>query len=93
MASDINGTNVDEIDICVDDENSANFFIDAWVLAIYEGNCYPREIKLLQPNECEVSVMHPSGNYWKWPNQEDKLYYLKNNVLKNITPFKTVNSR
>ena len=37
--------------------------------------------------------MHPSGKYWKWPNQEDEIYYLKNNVLKNITPPQIVNLR
>ena len=33
--SDINSTNVNEIDVRVDDENSVNFFIGAWVLVIY----------------------------------------------------------
>ena len=33
--NDINSTNVNEIDIRVDDENSVNFFIGAWVLVIY----------------------------------------------------------
>ena len=44
---------------------------------IYEGNCYPGEIKLLQSNECEVSVMHRSEKYLKWANQEDKIYFEK----------------
>ena len=38
--SDINSTNGDETDIRADDEDSVNFFIGAWVLVIYEGNCY-----------------------------------------------------
>ena len=33
--NDINSTNVNEIDIRVDDANSVNFFIGAWVLVIY----------------------------------------------------------
>ena len=45
-------TNADEINICVDDENSVNFFIGACVLVIYEENCYPEEIKSLQSNGC-----------------------------------------
>ena len=90
---DIISTNGDEIDICVDNENSANFFIGTWVLVIYEGNCYPGEIKLLQSKEREVTIMHPSRKYSKWPNQEGKTYYLKNNMLKNITPPQNVSLR
>ena len=75
----------DKIDICVDNGNSVNFFNSVWVLFIYGGNCYSGEIKSLQSRECEVSVTHPSGKYWKLPNQEDNIYYLKNNLLKNIT--------
>ena len=86
--SHINSTNGDEVHIHVDDENSVKFFIDIWVLVIYEGNCYSGEIKSLKSNECEVLFMHPSGKYQKWPNQEDKIYYLKNNVLKNTTHLK-----
>ena len=37
--------------------------------------------------------MHPSGKYWKWPNKEDTRYYLKNHLLKNITPPQIVNSQ
>ena len=86
--SDIISTKGDKMDIQVDDENSVKFFIGVWVLVIYEGNCYPGEIKSLKSNEYEVLVMHPSRKYWKWPNQEDKIYCLKNNVLKNITHLK-----
>ena len=67
----------DKIDICVDNGNSVNFFNSVWVLFIYGGNCYSGEIKSLQSRECEVSVTHPSGKYWKLPNQEDNILFEK----------------
>ena len=77
--SDINSTNGDEIDICLDDENSVNFFIGKWgqphspdvnycVLHIRpKGHWEPSSVIQEKSNECEVLVMHLSGKYWKWP--------------------------
>lgn len=30
--------------------------------------------------------MHKSGNIWKWPRQEDKIFYKHENILKKINP-------
>ena len=38
----------------------------------YDGKNYPGEITSCD-DDMEVNVMHRSGEYWKWPNNENKI--------------------
>ena len=44
-------------------------------------------------DDVEVSVMHKSGKFWKWPTSADKIYYPLENVKKVIEPPEVAGSR
>ena len=41
----------------------------------------------------EVSAMIKAGRYWKWPGQEDKIFYLRDQIVKGLNPPILVNAR
>ena len=44
--------------------------------------------------EYEVAVMHKSGSKnWKWPIDDDIIYYNASNIVKVLNPPEVVNSR
>ena len=45
----------------------------------YAGDDFPGEITCCDGNDQfeEVSVMHKSGNHWKWPKTIDKILYAR----------------
>lgn len=34
--------------------------------------------------EIEVSVMHRAEGHFKWPKEDDKIFYMKENIVKKI---------
>lgn len=41
-----------------------------------------------------VTVMTMSGpNGWRWPDQEDKIWYVEGQIVERISPPSTTNSR
>ncbi len=50
--------------------------VGQWVVVKYDKARY----------QYEVSVMHPSGNNWKWPKTEDKIYYPYDSIVRLINP-------
>ena len=44
-------------------------------------------------DDVEVSVMHKSGKFWKWPTSADKIYYPLENVKNVIEPPEVAGSR
>ena len=60
--------------------------IGDWVIVLYDEFHYPGTIVNIAQNEYEVSVMQRSGNYWKWPVREDKVWYQKEQIFKHVDP-------
>ena len=47
----------------------------------YDGEDFPGEITCCDGNDqFEVSVMHKSGNHWKWPKTIDKILYARDDM-------------
>jgi len=57
------------------------------------GLLFPGEIRSLQGDDDEVSLMVKAGKYWKWPHLEDTIFFQKQNVLKKLNASKVVSSR
>ena len=55
-----------------------------WVIVAYDGEHHPGEITQISLPNIEVSVMHKSGQYWKWPNHVDKLFYIREDIIRTI---------
>ena len=49
--------------------------INDWVLVSYEGERFPGEVTNITGSDFEVNVMQKSGNLWKWPKKENKIFY------------------
>ena len=62
--------------------------VSDWVIVTYDGLKYPGEVISVDRNmqEVRVSVMHPSGAFWKWPRPVDSILYRWTNVVKKIDP-------
>ena len=54
----------------------------------YDGEDFPGEITCCDGNDQfeEVSVMHKSGNHWKWPKTIDKILYARDDIVRTINP-------
>ena len=76
-----------------DQINSLDLLLGNWVVIMYDETEYPGEVLRIEDDEVEVSVMEKHGNHWKWPRQENKLFYNIENVVKIIKPLIVTNSR
>lgn len=67
-----------------------NLHVRDWVVVKFQQQEYPGEITELREETeqktraIQVTVMHRSGNNWKWPRPEDKIYYNRSEVVKKI---------
>ena len=43
--------------------------------------------------DVEVNVMHRNGNSWRWPKVPDKIFYLLDNIVRQINALMVVGSR
>ena len=64
-----------------------------WCVVEYDGTLFPGEIRSLQGDDYEVSLMVKGGKYWKWPHLEDTVFFQKQNVQKKLNASKVVSSR
>ena len=64
----------DITDVCVSASVVA-VKIGDFVVIKYDENFYPGVVTRTKKSGAEVSVMAASGTNWKWPKQEDKLFY------------------
>jgi len=71
----------------------SEFVVGDWCAVEYDKTLFPGEIRSLQGDDYEVSVMVKAGKYWKWPQVEDKIFYQKQNVRKKLNAPKVVSSR
>ena len=63
-----------------------NYVYD-WVLGRYGNETFPGEITKLVASDADINVMRKSGTaYWKWPAQEDKIFYTRNDIMKKLDP-------
>ena len=67
------------------DTPTLSYNIGEWVIVKYDEKKYPGEITKVNDDAIEVSVMHSKfGQRWAWPNREDKIFYLKKDIVKKI---------
>ena len=51
----------------------------------YEREDFPREITCCDGNDqFEVSVVHKSGNHWKWLKTIDQIYYARDDIVQTL---------
>ena len=67
--------------------------VGQWVVVNYDGLKFPGEVTTCGENDAEVSVMHRSGNAWRWPTNPDKIFYQHQNFLRQINPPKASGNR
>lgn len=65
------------------------------MLVTYDGMKFPGIVTKVKELEVEVNVMYVSktGAYYKWPEEEDKIFYPLENVIKKIAPTTFVGKR
>ena len=56
-----------------------------WVEVDYDGSLYRGEIRKIEGNEYQVSVI-PFGKFWKWPQQKDIIFYQRDKFIQKISP-------
>ena len=51
----------------------------------YDEDNFPGEITCSDGNDqFEVSMMHKSGNHWKWTKTIDKILYARDNTVQTL---------
>lgn len=63
------------------------------VVFLYEGETFPGRIESLEGAGAIISAMVKSGNNWKWPLKEDKLFYSWDDVIGSIEEPKLISKR
>lgn len=67
--------------------------IGDFVIVQYEGEYFPGVVNDTNLTSALVSVMTMSGSGWKWPNEDDEIWYKFNDVMQLIKPPEVSNSR
>ncbi|XP_068084395.1 uncharacterized protein [Anabrus simplex] len=67
--------------------------VDDNVIVKYEEEYWPGVITKVHKSGITVSCMARSGNFWKWPSQEDILSYSLSDILCKIKPPTKVSSK
>lgn len=62
-----------------------------WVLVMYEGNLYPGQVLSIVDHEYKISAMEKCGQFWRWPERPDEIFYCKEKISKKIQPPEVVN--
>lgn len=55
-----------------------------YLIVQYEEKYYPGKLTAIKKNKFLVSVMVPSGTFWKWPEKKDEIYYEKGDIKEVI---------
>jgi len=64
-----------------------------WCVVEYDETLFPGEIRSLQRDDYEVSLVVKAAKYWKWPHLKDKIFFQKQNVQKKLNASEVVSSR
>ena len=75
------------------DKSTHEFTVSDWCVVEYDNKLFPGEIERVDDGMYEVSTMVKVGRYWKWPVHEDKILYLKEQIMKKLNPPILVNAR
>ena len=59
--------------------------VGQWVVVDYDGENFPGAC-CNGDDQFEVSVMHKSGNHWKWPKVVDKILYARDDIVRTTCP-------
>ena len=78
---------------CEAENGSAHLEVGYWVAADYNRDHFNGEITGITGDDYKVNVMHRSGNYWKWPNKADEIFYKFQKIVKVISPPVVAGSR
>ena len=62
---------------CEAENESVHFEVGHWVVVDYNGDHF---------NVYKANIMHRSGNYWKWPNKADEIFYKFQKIVEVISP-------
>ena len=63
--------------------DSTTLKVGQWVVVNYDGIEFPREVTTCE-TDVQVSVMHRSGNAWRWPTNPDEIFYEHQSILQKI---------
>ena len=78
------GNDVLDFDQVIPDNIIVN--IKDWVLVSYKADRLLCEVTSITDSDFEVNVMHKSGNLWKWPTKEEKIFCKWENIIWQINP-------
>ena len=58
-------------------EDETGFAVDGYVIFSYEEELFPGQITAINEEEemCEIRAMVKSGFNWKWPKEDDIMFY------------------
>ena len=78
---------------CEDENESVHLEVGHWVVVDYNRDYFNGEITSITGDDYKVNVMHRSGNYWKWSNKADEIFYKYQKTVEVISPAVAVGSR
>ena len=67
--------------------------VGQWVAVDYNGDHFNGEFTSITGDDYKDNEMHRSGNYWKWPNKADEIFYKFQKIVKVISPPVVVGSQ
>ena len=76
-----------------DNHKPDDIAVGDWWFVMYEGKCYPGEVRKVVNGDYQVCVMEPAGQNWKWPTVPDEIFYTHEKLVRKVKPLFTVNHR
>ena len=67
--------------------------VGQWVVVDCNGDHFNGEFTSIMGDDYKDNEMHRSGNYWKWPNKADEIFYKCQKIVKVISPPVVVGSQ
>ena len=62
-----------------------NITVRDWVLVHYGADNFPSDTTKIIDTDYKVNAMHKSGTFfWNWPEQQDKIFYSRSNIVKKL---------
>ena len=75
------------------DKSADELVVSGWCVVKYDNQLFPGKIQTVVGEKYEVSAMIKAGRYWKWPAQEDNIFYLRDEIVKGLNPPILVNAQ
>jgi len=100
LTTDIDGVNMRDVaeqsgSSSGNSTSDAQINVGDWYIVNYDGVKYPGEVTAIgDEDDFRVSVMQPAGKqYWKWPDEDDNIFYRRDKMIKKLDKPEVVNSR